>query len=84
MIRDIYLFEIAIGQYLCQLVLWTVDILSGCLSCCSLCANIFIDASAELPKNVKCLMDCEAAEILQGIQDRMVVISADPSIKIPM
>nr|XP_027087267.1 DNA-directed RNA polymerases IV and V subunit 4-like isoform X1 [Coffea arabica]XP_027087269.1 DNA-directed RNA polymerases IV and V subunit 4-like isoform X1 [Coffea arabica] len=38
----------------------------------------------ELPKNVKCLMDCEAAEILQGIQDRMVVISADPSIKIPI
>lgn len=37
----------------------------------------------ELPRNAKCLMDCEAAEILQGIQDRMVVISADPAIKIP-
>lgn len=43
-----------------------------------------IHACAELPKNTKCLMDCEAAEILQGIQDRMVVLSADPAIKIPM
>ncbi|XP_022979017.1 DNA-directed RNA polymerases IV and V subunit 4-like isoform X1 [Cucurbita maxima] len=39
----------------------------------------------ELPKNVKCqcLMDCEAAQILQGIQDQMVLLSADPTIKIP-
>ncbi|XP_011658103.1 DNA-directed RNA polymerases IV and V subunit 4 isoform X2 [Cucumis sativus] len=39
----------------------------------------------ELPKNVKCqcLMDCEAAQLLQGIQDQMVFLSADPTIKIP-
>uniref|UniRef100_A0A803NYJ9 RNA polymerase Rpb4/RPC9 core domain-containing protein n=1 Tax=Cannabis sativa TaxID=3483 RepID=A0A803NYJ9_CANSA len=37
----------------------------------------------ELPKGAKCLMDCEAADILEGIQDRMVLLSKDPSIKIP-
>ncbi|XP_044495698.1 DNA-directed RNA polymerases IV and V subunit 4-like [Mangifera indica] len=36
----------------------------------------------ELPKNAKCLMDREAAYILKGIQDQMVLLSADPSIKI--
>ncbi|KAL3521793.1 hypothetical protein ACH5RR_014627 [Cinchona calisaya] len=36
----------------------------------------------ELAKDTKCLMDCEAAEIFQGIQDKMVIISADPAIKI--
>lgn len=38
----------------------------------------------ELPKNSKCLMDCEAAEILESIQDHMVVLSSDPSIKLPI
>ncbi|KAL3736772.1 hypothetical protein ACJRO7_025671 [Eucalyptus globulus] len=38
----------------------------------------------ELPKHAKCLMDCEAAEILQGIQEQMVVLSEDPTIKIPV
>ncbi|XP_019419310.1 PREDICTED: DNA-directed RNA polymerases IV and V subunit 4-like isoform X2 [Lupinus angustifolius] len=38
----------------------------------------------ELPENVKCLMDCEAADILQRIQDQMVNLSRDPSIKIPV
>ncbi|XP_057512878.1 DNA-directed RNA polymerases IV and V subunit 4-like isoform X1 [Actinidia eriantha] len=38
----------------------------------------------ELPKNAKCLMDCEAAAILQGIQEQMVVLSEDPTIKIPI
>ncbi|XP_060673079.1 DNA-directed RNA polymerases IV and V subunit 4 isoform X2 [Ziziphus jujuba] len=38
----------------------------------------------ELPKNAKCLMACEAAEILEGIQDRMTTLSKDPSIKIPV
>ena len=28
-------------------------------------------------------MDCEAAQLLQGIQDQMVFLSADPTIKIP-
>ncbi|XP_004486378.1 DNA-directed RNA polymerases IV and V subunit 4 isoform X2 [Cicer arietinum] len=37
-----------------------------------------------LPENFKCLMDCEAAVILQGIQDHMVMLSRDPSIKIPV
>ncbi|KAK6932890.1 RNA polymerase subunit Rpb4/RPC9 [Dillenia turbinata] len=37
----------------------------------------------ELPKNAKCLMDCEAADILQGIQEQMVLLSEDPTIKIP-
>uniref|UniRef100_A0A5B6ZC93 Putative DNA-directed RNA polymerases IV and V subunit 4 isoform X1 n=1 Tax=Davidia involucrata TaxID=16924 RepID=A0A5B6ZC93_DAVIN len=38
----------------------------------------------ELPKNAKCLMDCEAAHILQGIQEQMVILSEDPTIKIPI
>ncbi|XP_057433461.1 DNA-directed RNA polymerases IV and V subunit 4-like [Lotus japonicus] len=37
----------------------------------------------ELPANVKCLMDCEAADILQGIQEQMVTLSRDPTIKLP-
>lgn len=37
----------------------------------------------ELPENVKCLMDCEAAGILEGIQDQMVILSSDPTIKLP-
>lgn len=38
----------------------------------------------ELPQNATCLMDCEAAEILQGIQDQMIMLSQDPDIKIPV
>ncbi|XP_022714460.1 DNA-directed RNA polymerases IV and V subunit 4-like isoform X2 [Durio zibethinus] len=38
---------------------------------------------AELPKNVKCLMDCEAAIILEGIQEQMVILSEDSTIKLP-
>ncbi|XP_017249910.1 DNA-directed RNA polymerases IV and V subunit 4 isoform X2 [Daucus carota subsp. sativus] len=37
----------------------------------------------ELPENVTCLMDCEAAQVLEGIQEQMVVLSEDPAIKIP-
>ncbi|XP_022714622.1 DNA-directed RNA polymerases IV and V subunit 4-like [Durio zibethinus] len=37
----------------------------------------------ELPKNVKCLMDCEAAIILEGIQEQMVILSEDSTIKLP-
>nr|XP_028959214.1 DNA-directed RNA polymerases IV and V subunit 4-like isoform X4 [Malus domestica] len=40
--------------------------------------------SEELPKSVKCMMDCEAADILQGIQEQMVMLSKDPTIKIPV
>ncbi|PIN02873.1 RNA polymerase II, fourth largest subunit [Handroanthus impetiginosus] len=38
----------------------------------------------ELPPNSVCLMDCEAAEILQDIQDHMVILSQDPDIKLPV
>ncbi|KAM7492286.1 hypothetical protein LguiA_035207 [Lonicera macranthoides] len=38
----------------------------------------------ELPENAKCLMDCEAEQILQGIQEQMVILSADPTIKMPV
>lgn len=38
----------------------------------------------ELPENVTCLMDCEAAQVLEGIQEQMVVLSEDPTIKIPI
>ncbi|KAK7331176.1 hypothetical protein VNO77_25394 [Canavalia gladiata] len=37
----------------------------------------------KLPENIKCLMDCEAADVLQGINEQMVMLSRDPSIKIP-
>ncbi|KAH0855372.1 hypothetical protein HID58_006982 [Brassica napus] len=38
----------------------------------------------ELPENAKCLMDCEAFEILQGIKEQMAVLSEDPSVKLPV
>ncbi|XP_050208451.1 DNA-directed RNA polymerases IV and V subunit 4-like isoform X2 [Mercurialis annua] len=38
----------------------------------------------ELPKNSTCLMDCEAAQILQGIQEQMVLLSQDATIKLPV
>ncbi|WRX26595.1 RNA polymerase subunit Rpb4/RPC9 - like 3 [Theobroma cacao] len=38
---------------------------------------------AELPENVICLMDCEAANILEGIQEQMVMLSQDSTIKLP-
>lgn len=38
----------------------------------------------DLPENVTCLTDCEAAQILEGIQEQMVVLSEDPTIKIPI
>ncbi|XVE87602.1 hypothetical protein DITRI_Ditri19aG0001200 [Diplodiscus trichospermus] len=37
----------------------------------------------ELPENVKCLMDCEAASILEGIHEQMVILSEDSTIKLP-
>ncbi|GER52811.1 DNA-directed RNA polymerase II subunit rpb4, partial [Striga asiatica] len=37
----------------------------------------------ELPPSSQCLMDCEAADILQSIQDQMVILSQDPDIKLP-
>ncbi|KAB1221644.1 Calcineurin B-like protein 3 [Morella rubra] len=38
----------------------------------------------KLPANAKCMMDCEAVDILQGIQDQMVVLSKDPEFKLPI
>ncbi|CAA3028955.1 calcineurin B 3 [Olea europaea subsp. europaea] len=35
-------------------------------------------------ENSEFLMDCEAAEILQGIQEQMVMLSEDPNIKLPV
>ncbi|OMO64669.1 RNA polymerase II, Rpb4 [Corchorus olitorius] len=32
---------------------------------------------------VKCIMDCEAANILEGIQEQMVMLSEDSTIKLP-
>ncbi|XP_010246548.1 PREDICTED: DNA-directed RNA polymerases IV and V subunit 4 isoform X2 [Nelumbo nucifera] len=37
----------------------------------------------ELPKNTECLLDCEAAIILQGIQEQLVILSEDPTFKMP-
>eukprot|EP00262_Sarcandra_glabra_P020607 TRINITY_DN8290_c0_g1_i1.p1 TRINITY_DN8290_c0_g1~~TRINITY_DN8290_c0_g1_i1.p1 ORF type:complete len:247 (+),score=43.18 TRINITY_DN8290_c0_g1_i1:78-818(+) len=42
-----------------------------------------LNIEEELPKNAKCLMDCEAAVILQGIQDNLAMLSEDPAIKMP-
>ncbi|PNY16680.1 ABC transporter I family member [Trifolium pratense] len=42
------------------------------------------DIYAELPKNFKCLMECEAAVMLQVIQVHMAMLSRDPAIKIPL
>ncbi|XP_042520040.1 DNA-directed RNA polymerases IV and V subunit 4-like isoform X2 [Macadamia integrifolia] len=38
----------------------------------------------ELPKDAKCLMDCEAVARLQGIQDQQAVLSQDPAFKMPV
>lgn len=54
------------------------------MSLAQFCVDIIIDDIAELPKNAKCLMDCEAAHILEGIQEQMALLSADPTIKIPV
>jgi DNA-directed RNA polymerase II subunit RPB4 len=43
-----------------------------------------LELRVELPENTNCIMDCEAEELLQGIQDQMVMLSADPTIKIPV
>nr|KAJ0228399.1 hypothetical protein LSAT_V11C100050480 [Lactuca sativa] len=37
-----------------------------------------------ISENLTCLMDCEPAQFLQGIQEHMVLLSKDPSIKIPI
>lgn len=38
----------------------------------------------ELPKNSEIIMDCEAAAILQGIQDYLPVLTRDSSLKMPI
>ncbi|KAL9237993.1 hypothetical protein vseg_012476 [Gypsophila vaccaria] len=43
-----------------------------------------LNVESELPKNAQCVMDCEAADILQGIQEQMVFLSRDPTIKLPV
>jgi len=38
----------------------------------------------ELPENAKCMMDCEAVDILQGIKDQMVILTRDPEFRLPV
>nr|XP_023927425.1 DNA-directed RNA polymerases IV and V subunit 4-like isoform X2 [Quercus suber] len=38
----------------------------------------------DLPENVKCMMDCEAFDILQGIQDQLPILSKDPEFRLPV
>ncbi|KAL5722692.1 hypothetical protein ACHQM5_006181 [Ranunculus cassubicifolius] len=38
---------------------------------------------SDLPKNTKCMMDCEAKESLEKIQEHLVILSEDPTIKLP-
>ncbi|THG13953.1 hypothetical protein TEA_024822 [Camellia sinensis var. sinensis] len=47
-------------------------------------STLELKVEQELPKNAKCLMDCEAADILEGIQEHMIILSEDPTIKIPI
>lgn len=44
---------------------------------------IVVCISVELPENVKCMMDCEAVAILDGIKDHMEHLSSDATIKLP-
>jgi hypothetical protein len=50
----------------------------------TLYCNMFLMTYAELPENVKCMMDCEAVDILQGIKDQMVILSRDPEFRLPV
>lgn len=47
-------------------------------------AKYELNVQSELPKNSKCVMDCEAADILQGIQEQMIFLSRDPTVKLPV
>jgi len=38
----------------------------------------------ETPSGARVVMDCEAADILQQIQEQMVILSEDPTIKFPL
>nr|GMD48595.1 DNA-directed RNA polymerases IV and V subunit 4-like [Ipomoea batatas] len=46
--------------------------------------KLLISGFAEISGNTKCMLDCEAAEILQGIQEQMVVLSEYPTLKLPV
>ncbi|CAH8388795.1 unnamed protein product [Eruca vesicaria subsp. sativa] len=45
---------------------------------------LHVRVSSELPENAKCMMDCEAFEILEGIKEQLYVLSEDPTIKTPV
>ena len=45
---------------------------------------LFLTTYAELPENAKCMMDCEAVDILQGIKDQMVILTRDPEFRLPV
>ena len=48
------------------------------------CCYLSMVAYADLPENVKCMMDCEALDILQGIQDQLPILSKDPEFRLPV
>jgi hypothetical protein len=37
----------------------------------------------EIPSGARVVLDCEATDILQEIQEHMVILSEDPTIKFP-
>ncbi|XP_010942904.1 DNA-directed RNA polymerases IV and V subunit 4 [Elaeis guineensis] len=45
--------------------------------------EIELKLELELPKNARLLMDCEAAEILQEIEEHKTILSEDPKVKFP-
>lgn len=47
-------------------------------------AKYELNVQPELPKNSLCVMDCEAGDILQSIQEQMVFLSRDPTIELPV
>ncbi|GAB2287537.1 hypothetical protein Dimus_037135 [Dionaea muscipula] len=47
-------------------------------------AKYELNTAKDVPSNAQCLMDCEAADILEGIQEQMTFLSVDPTIKIPV
>ncbi|GMH05215.1 hypothetical protein Nepgr_007055 [Nepenthes gracilis] len=47
-------------------------------------AKYELSIEKELPTTAQCLMDCEAANILQGVQEQMIILSRDPTVKLPV
>ncbi|GAB2224756.1 hypothetical protein Droror1_Dr00005526 [Drosera rotundifolia] len=47
-------------------------------------AKYELNTAKDVPSYAQCLMDCEAADILEGVQEQMTFLSRDPTIKIPV